>query len=68
MLVSGGDGDLENAYEIALTVLHHMNSNDIYPLVYTNMTNVRPAIEDESVVNGVKDITGFFNKNKIPSN
>ncbi len=61
ILVGGGDGHLENAYDIASTLLHHMNSYDIHPLVYTHMTNERPALEDENAVNGVKKIVKFFN-------
>ncbi len=61
ILVGGGDGHLENAYYTASTLLHHMNSYNIYPLVYSHMTNNRPALQDENAVKGVKEIVEFFN-------
>lgn len=60
ILVGGGDGHLEKAYETACTLLHHMNCRNIHPLVFSHNTNVRPAIEDEKAVAGLQEILQFF--------
>ena len=61
ILVGGGDGRLEKAYETACTLLHHMNSYDIHDVVYSHDTNERPALEDEDALRGVDSIVEFFN-------
>lgn len=61
VLVGGGDGHMDKAYETACTLLHHMNSYHIYELVFSHNTNERPAIEDEQVLAGADRIVQFFN-------
>ena len=60
VLIGGGDGRVEKAYETACTLLHHMNSRNIHPMVFSHNTDVRPAIEDEEAVAGVRSIIEFF--------
>ena len=61
ILVGGGDGRVNKPYETACTLLHHMNCYNIYPVVFSHDTNVRPAIEDRKAMGGVAEIIGFFN-------
>ena len=60
ILVGGGDGRVEKAYETACTLLHHMNSRNIHPLVSSHNTNERPAIEDEVALAGIRSVLEFF--------
>lgn len=62
ILVGGGDGKAERAWETAKVLLHHMNCRDIHDVVCSHNTDKVPAIEDENAVRGVKDITRFFNE------
>ena len=61
VLVGGGDGNMKKPYETACTLLHHMNCYNIHEVVFSHNTNVRPAIEDEQVLNGIHSIIEFFN-------
>lgn len=61
ILVGGGDGHLDKAYETACVLLHHMNCYDIHEMVSSHNTNDRPSLEDECALSGVKSIIGFFN-------
>ena len=65
ILVGGGDGNIQKAYQTACTLLHHMNSKDIYPVVGSFGTNNLPAASDPKALQGVKGIAGFFNSPKI---
>ena len=61
ILVGGGDGRMEKAYETACTLLRHMNCYEIHELVSSHNTNRRSAVEDAQVVEGVKQMVEFFN-------
>lgn len=61
ILVGGGDGRIDKAYETSCTLLHHMNCHNIHPAVFSHNTNENPAIEDETVLKGVKSIIKFLN-------
>ena len=60
LLVGGGDGYMEKAYETACVLLHHMNCHDIHEIVFSHNTNVTPAIENEQALAGVQRIIDFF--------
>ncbi len=62
ILVGGGDGNMDKAYETACTLLHHMNCHNIHKLISAHNTNNRPAVDDTQVLMGIHDIVGFFNK------
>ena len=62
ILVGGGDGKPEKAYDTACCLLHHMNAYDIFPIVISHDTNNRPAVEDNAALAGVEGIVGFFNE------
>lgn len=61
IVIGGGDGSIRKPYETACTLLHHMNASDILPVVFSHSTNIRPAIEDENALDGIKKIIQFFN-------
>lgn len=60
ILVGGGDGHIDKAYETACTLLHHMNCYNIHEAVFSHNTNQRPAIEDAQAQMGVQSIIRFF--------
>lgn len=61
MLVGGGDGSKERAFDSARTLLHHMNCHNIYPLVSSHETNRVPAMADPVCVSGVQGLRTFLN-------
>lgn len=62
ILIGGGDGHMDKAYETACTLLHHMNCHDIFPLVYSHNTNNRPVVKDPDALNGINNIVRYFNQ------
>ncbi len=60
LLVGGGDGKPDKAYETANTLLKHMNCKEIHELVCSHNTDNVPAIEDAQAVAGVENIVRFF--------
>ena len=60
ILVGGGDGRIDKAYETACILLHHMNCNTIHDVVYSHNTNATPAINDIHATDGIKSIADFF--------
>jgi len=60
LLVGGGDGKPDKAYETAKTLLKDMNCKEIHPLVCSHNTDRVPAIEDVQAVAGVEDVVRFF--------
>ena len=61
ILVGGGDGKIDKAYETACTLLHHMNCYNIFDVVYSHNTNVVPAIQDKKAIEGISRIAKFLN-------
>ncbi len=62
ILVGGGDGYIENAYNTACTLLHHMNSSNIAPVVYSHDTNDIPSRDDINAMENSRNLALFFNK------
>lgn len=62
LLVGGGDGDVSRAYDTACTVLHQMNCDNVFEPVTSHHTNVRPAAEDSSALEGIKALARFLNE------
>ena len=60
LLVGGGDGKPDKAYETAKTLLRNMNCKEIFPLVCSHNTDRVPAIADVQAVAGVEEIVKFF--------
>lgn len=61
ILVGGGDGRIDKAYETACTLLHHMNCYNIYDVVCSHNTNVVSAIQNQQALEGIDRIAVFFN-------
>ena len=61
ILVGGGDGHTDKAYDTACTLLRHMNCREIYGVVASHNTNERPALQDAQAAEGARSIAGFFN-------
>ena len=60
LLVGGGDGKPDKAYETAKVLLKNMNCKEIHPLVCSHNTDCVPAIEDAKALAGVEEIVRFF--------
>lgn len=60
ILVGGGDGHIDTAYNTACTLLHHMNCHNIHEAVYSHNTDKKPAIEDKNALLGLDSILNFF--------
>jgi multimeric flavodoxin WrbA len=61
IIVGGGDGSVESAYKTACTLLHHMNSRDIAPVISSYNTNNIPARDDINAMEGSRGLALFFN-------
>ena len=61
ILVGGGDGNPEDAYKTACSLLHHINVAEIYPLVGGFNTNKLSAVEDGKAISGIASIANFLN-------
>ena len=61
ILVGGGDGNPENAYNTACTILQHINVTKIYSLVGSFNTNELSAIEDQNAVEEILNIASYLN-------
>ena len=64
ILVGGGDGRIEKAYETACTLLHHMNCYNIDEVVCSHNTNVVPAIQDKKAMEGIDRVAKFLNSER----
>lgn len=62
ILVGGGDGNIETAYKTACTILHHMNSKNIAPVVYNHNTNNIPSKDDINAMKCSRSLALFFNE------
>lgn len=61
ILVGGGDGNPEDAYKTACTILHHINVSEVYPLVGTFNTNELPAMNDQKAIKVIVGIADYLN-------
>lgn len=60
-IVGGGDGSVENAYKTACILLHHLNSKEIAPVVYSHNTNNISSREDRKAMESSENLASFFN-------
>lgn len=60
ILVGGGDGNPEDAYKTASTLLHHINVTTIYPLVGSFNTNKLSAENDKNTIKAIENIANFI--------
>lgn len=61
LLLGGGSGKAEKAYDTARLLLRQMNCTAIYPAVGSYNTDQLPAIEDKTCLRGIDGIVQFFN-------
>lgn len=61
ILVGGGDGDPQKAYETLCGILKHINATDIYKLVGSFNTNEMPAVKNDEIICEIKNIAAFLN-------
>lgn len=61
ILVGGGDGNSDKAYDTACTILQHMNSSVIYEPIISHNTNICPAIDDSGVIEKLNNLAQFLN-------
>lgn len=62
VLVGGGDGNMDKAYDTACTLLKHMNVIDVFPVVCSHNTNIKLALEDKEFINQIAKLPTFLNK------
>lgn len=60
VLVGGGDGNMDKAYDTACTLLKHMNVIDVFPAVCSHNTNIKSALEDAMFTNKIAKLAAFF--------
>ena len=62
ILVGGGDGNPEDAYKTACTILHHIDASEVYPLVGAFNTNELSVTNDQKAIKGIGDIAYYLNR------
>ena len=61
LLVGGGDGNPQKAYETLCGILRHINTTETYKLVGSFNTNELPAVKNNKTICDIKNIATFFN-------
>ncbi len=62
IIVGGGDGRIEKAYNTACGILRHMNAKNIAPVVYSHDTNKIPSKDDSKAMANSRGLAIFFKK------
>jgi len=60
LLVGGGNGAPDHAYDTAKSLLRLMGAKDILPMMGSFKTDDLPAVKDEAVLREVDEIAAFF--------
>ena len=60
ILVGGGDGNPQKAYDTLCGILRHINVTNIYSLVGSFNTNELSATEDNEAIKGIENIANFL--------
>lgn len=61
LLVGGGTGNPQKAYETAVCLLHYMNVQQIHPMICSHNTDHVPVAKDQNVLMELKNIADFLN-------
>ncbi len=61
ILVGGGDGSADRAFETAKILLHQMHTVDIFPPIVSHNTNRQPAEKDMAAISGLGVAAAFLN-------
>lgn len=62
ILIGGGDGNMDKAYDTACTLLNHMNVTDIFPAVCSHNTNIQSPLEYKRFINQIAELAAFLNR------
>lgn len=62
LLVGGGTGSSQKAYDTATCLLKYMNTKQIYPLICSHHTDYVSATEDKYVIEHIKKAAVFLNE------
>lgn len=62
ILVGGGDGNPQKAYETISGILRHVNVKSIYELIGSFKTNEIPAVSDRKALSDIKKLADFLNQ------
>ena len=62
ILVGGGDGNTEKAFDTATTILKHMNVKSIFEPIFSHNTDQVPASEDSDAIKKVVEFAKELNK------
>lgn len=62
ILVGGGEGDAQIAYDTAVRILHYMKAKEIYPLICSHRTDEIPAAEDIQVLAQLRELAAFLHR------
>lgn len=60
ILVGGGEGDAQIAYDTAVRILHYMKAKEVYPLICSHRTDEIPAAEDAKVLDEIRKAADFL--------
>lgn len=61
LLVGGGSGKPQKAYDTAVCLLHYMNVQQVSPLICSHNTDLVPASEDKTILTEIKNVAAFLN-------
>lgn len=61
LLVGGGTGSSQKAYDTASCLLKYMNTKQIYPLICSHNTDCVPVAEDKAVIEDIEKAAVFLN-------
>ena len=61
ILIGGGSGGMDKAYDTACMLLHDMNCHDIRRICHGN-SDKQPAIENQQVVGEIHELIRYFNQ------
>lgn len=62
LLVGGGEGNPQIAYDTAVRILHYMKAQEVYPLICSHRTDEMPAAQDAQVLAQIKELTEFLRR------
>ncbi len=64
LLVGGGNGNMEKAYDTAQILLKDINATDIFPLIGYHGTDHSVAAEDPDMLKKLDEVCAFFNTSR----
>lgn len=62
LLVGGGKGNMEKAYDTAQILLRDINAGEVFPLVSWHGSDDAPPAKQPEMIQGIRDICRFFQR------